>query len=441
MRIMNFGSYAAGLIFLVVALLARIGRAEGTAAPRQDRIPRWIFFTLNLLTLAFCFVAWWNARATFDIQSETFTYYDYSKSLPTTYDKELTLDMLLMLLACFSAFWSIRFWILRGWERTRNARGETAGLTAASNRRFTILLWVLSLNGMLLAIQGILQRLSGTPKLLWLRMSYWGDSVSNFGPFSYRGNAADYLNLLWPVALGFWWFLTRERRRNLGSTRLFTDGPELMLLPAVVIIATASFVTLSRGGVIVAAGLLLLILILFSAQKGVSKLMRFGVGALLLAVLAFVTFLGWGELIKRFREESMADLSGRTEIYQNSQKMAADFPIYGTGPGSFRSVYQLYRESATQLWHGFVHDDWLELRVTFGWVGFSLVLAQLLLLIVWVLCPGKPPAPAVFAACCGLALVGCLIHAKYDLPFQTYAIVYTFVVIAAVTTTITPVRK
>ena len=168
---------------------------------------------------------------------------------------------------------------------------------------------------------------------------------------------------------------------------------------------------------------------------------RAGAAALLLAVIGAVTFLGWGELIKRFKNESVGNLGGRTEIYQNAQQMAADYPLFGAGPGSFRSVYHLYRESENQVRHGFLHDDWLETRVTFGWVGFGLVLAQLLVLPWWAWAPGKAPVPGVFTVCLGLALLGCLAHAKYDLPFQTYAIVYTFVALAAILTTVTPNRS
>jgi len=163
--------------------------------------------------------------------------------------------------------------------------------------------------------------------------------------------------------------------------------------------------------------------------------------ALFAAVLVFLTLTGWEDLARRLRNEQIQDLSGRVEIYQNARQIAADFPVYGTGPGSFRSVYHLYREDASQIWHGFLHDDWLETLVTFGWVGFSLVLLQLALLACWALTKGKGPAHYVTSAGLGLSLAGCLAHAKYDFPFQTYSILYTFVMVAAALTTITPERR
>lgn len=434
--IMNAGSYAAALIFLAAGIVSR--RDSALIPDRRERAVKAAFLAVNLLLLLFVLTAWWNARASFSVNEQTFTYRDYIPWLPTTYDVNLTRSTFFTVLACFAGFWSLRRWLLTGWDRMHHSRTERPGATALGSPRFAAFLWVLAINGMLLAVQGILQRLGGSPRLLWMRMSYWGEFDSCFGPFSYNGNASEYLNLIWPVTLGAWWGLSRERQRAQAVPRVLTDGPELMLIPALLLTCTASFATSSRGGAIIAAALLLTIAGLLLVQKGVSKARRITGVAFVLAVFGLVAFLGWAHLIQRFRLDSIHDLSGRTEIYQNARQIADDFPVFGAGPGSFRSVYQLYRADANQPWHGFVHDDWLETRVTFGWTGFTLVVLQLILLATWIALPGKAPVSPVFVLCCGLGLAGCLGHAKFDFPFQTYSILYTFVMIAGVLTTITP---
>ena len=440
--LMNYGSYAAGAIMLAAALLNRLTRLEDPPeTSRADRLAKYAFLAVNLLLLAFCLVAYFNARATFSIEDRTFDYREYISWLPTTYDAGLTLDLFFTLLACFAAFWSGRYWLMRGWDRALNSRSGGALATALSNHRLVAFLWVICLNGLLLSAQGILQRLSGTPELLWLRMSYAEVSISCFGPFSYRGNAAEFLNLIWPAALGFWWALSRERRRTEAAGRLLTDGPEMMLIPAAVVILAGTIVSASRGGVAVGIALLFAVGVLFAFQRRVSKMTRVSGLILLAAVLGFLTFTGWEDLARRLKEDPIQDMNGRVEIYENARQIAADFPIYGTGPGSFRSVYHLYREDATQVWHGFLHDDWLETRVTFGWVGFALVLLQLALLAAWAAAKGRGPAHYVTSVCLGLSLAGCLAHAKYDFPLQTYSILYTFVMLAAILTTISPERR
>jgi hypothetical protein len=435
MRIMNLGSYAAGAMILAAAICNRIAgaRIEETT---QSRVWKYVFLGLNLAVLAYCAVSLWNARATFSWEDRSFDYREnYNASLPTTYDAELTKETLLMLLAGFAAFWSVRYWLLMG-DRTRG--GEE--VSALKNKRFQALMWVIAVNGFAIAVQGVLQRLSGSSELLWIRESWWKRAAACFGPFSYRGNAAEYLNLLWPIALGFWLLMSRERRRKMGSSRLFTDGPELLLIPITLVMIAASVVTLSRGGAAVAFGILVVIAVFFLLQRNVSKAKRIGVAVFFLMTVGTVTYLGSDALRKRYAAHG-TDLTGRAEIYRTSKLIANDYPKFGTGAGSFRSVYHLYRAETKERWHGFLHDDWLETRVTLGNVGLAMVIAHLFILPLWFSSGGRPGAFYGFTVCAGLGIAGLLVHAKFDLPFQTYSIVYTFVVVCAVLSAVSPAKR
>jgi O-antigen ligase len=436
-KLMNYGSYAAGMVFLIAGILRKIARREDYSSTGREKVPGWIFLILNISVLLFCAIAYWNARASFSVDDRSFTYREeYNPKLPTTYDAALTAETLAVLFACFVVFWSLRSWIAGG-NRSRTDHDEGGILR---NKRFQLFVWLLCINGLALAVQGILQRLSGSSKLLWVRESYWGTAISCFGPFSYRGNAAEYLNLLWPVAIGFWWILSRERRRRIGSSRLFTDGPELLLIPTTIAMIAACIISLSRGGAVIAVSILIGIAVVFLLQKNVSMSSRLGFGGFVLLVFLAVWFLGWENLAVRFKASGF-DLSGRVEIYRNAKQMAHDYPIFGTGPGSFRSVYHLYRQGTEERWHGFLHDDWMETRVTFGWVGLGLVIGNLVVLAYWICSSGRPAILYVFTASVGLGLVGALIHAKFDFPFQTYSILFTFVAIAALLTTVSPTKK
>ena len=435
-RLMNTGSFCAGAIFLAAAICNRMAGAS-SEDPARERMWKYLFLLLNVAVLVFCAVALWNGRATFSVEDRSFDYSEsYHKSLPTTYDADLTRDTLVSLVACCLVFWSLRYWLRRGDRRG----SEAEDYSILRNKRFQVIGWVLALNGFAVAIQGILQRLSGSSKLLWFRESWWGTPLACFGPFSYRGNGAEYLNLLWPVALGFWWIMSRERRRRMGSSRMITDGPELLLIPATIVMIAGCIISLSRGGAVVTAGILMAIAALFLFQKNLSRTARGGVAAFAVIVIATVWFLGWDALSKRFQTSGL-DLSGRAEIYRNAKLMAADYPVFGTGPGAFRTVYHLYRQKVEEDWHGFLHDDWLETRVTFGWVGFGLVLAHLIVLVFWFFTSGRSPVFYAFHSCAALGLGGALLHAKYDFPFQTYSILFTFVAIAALLTSISPARR
>ena len=160
-----------------------------------------------------------------------------------------------------------------------------------------------------------------------------------------------------------------------------------------------------------------------------------------MALGGLLVFLGWENVVRRFTEPTLETFGGRIEIYENARQIAADFPVFGVGPGAFRSVYHLYRESTAQPWHGYLHDDWLETLATMGWTGLSLVVLQLALLAWWIVSPGRMPVPRLMVMSAAIGLIGCLLHAKFDFPLQTYSIFFTFVAIAAALTTVSPERR
>ena len=125
------------------------------------------------------------------------------------------------------------------------------------------------------------------------------------------------------------------------------------------------------------------------------------------------------------------NLEGREQMYDSARPMAADYPLFGTGPGTFESVFQLYRISTDTYWPAQLHNDWLETRITFGWVGSALIgLAFVVVILRW-FASGGINGGRRFICLIWLALAGCLAHARFDFPFQIYSIVLLFLVLCA----------
>jgi O-antigen ligase len=119
--------------------------------------------------------------------------------------------------------------------------------------------------------------------------------------------------------------------------------------------------------------------------------------------------------------------------------MAREFGWRGSGAGTFLRLNVLYRENLEEKWQGYVHDDWLETRITLGTVGLVLAVGLLgLFAAAWFTSAGPLP-PAVFPLFTAAALVGILIHAKWDFPFQVQSLRFMFVVMCAVLATAPPV--
>ena len=119
-------------------------------------------------------------------------------------------------------------------------------------------------------------------------------------------------------------------------------------------------------------------------------------------------------------------------MYVAARAMAAGYPLLGTGPGTFEYVFQLYRISTATYWPTQLHNDWLETRITIGWVGSALIgLAFAAVLLRW-FPRGGIHGGRRFTVLLWLALAGCLVHARYDFPFQICSIVWLFLILCAV---------
>ena len=441
-----------------------------------QRAVRWLTISLAALTvviLAYSLTGALNARATWYPLENRFDYHDFLPWLPHSYDRAGTWNGFWQYLGLALFFWSARDWLLgkaakerrrsSGENRTRNEdvdpvqrdsrepEGpfgvfELAGAPhtpPASTRprspalalptRLRRLLWVLCINGALLALEGTLQRLDGTDKLLWLVVPRFNTTdESQFGPYANRSNGAQYLNLVWPVCLGFWLVLRKASIRTPRGEARIGQGSYMVLFPCAVIMASAPIISTSRGGALITlAALPVASAIVFFAARRERALVRAGMLSLFVIILGFSVYLGWKHLAERLENMFVDNLSNRTEIYRNSRGIAQQFPVFGTGADSFAAIYQLYKEP-NQTWEAYLHDDWLELRVTFGRVGFGMILIMLVLALVRWFVPGGIPGPWDLVSLIWLAMAGCLLHAKFDFPFRIYSIQWLFLLLSCV---------
>jgi hypothetical protein len=445
---MNGAGYALGALLLVKLFIRKL---KGYPAPRWENfsarsgtharrihpftrgLSRWLA-GLTLAVLAVCLVSALNAGANYDPDTRLFTYGPHLNWLPHSLDGRRSWFFFWMYLGLAGSFWAVHDWLLGltvGEERAaRSGADARAGKSPLfPPQRLRWLLWLLCVNGALLGVEGIIQRASGSSKLLFLvqpRVNPEGDF--HFGVYAYRSNAAQYFNLLWPVCLGFWWLLQRAASARARSHHL--------LLLAAAIMAACPIISSSRAGAIVAAGLLLatvgylLTASLTAPGGGRAWLTPVLLGIFLASASGLGWYFGWDLLAPRL-DYIQAGYADREEMFDAARPMAEDYPVFGTGPGTFATVFQLYRISNDTYWPEQLHNDWLETRITFGWVGLGLILAALLCVGLRRFGPGGIRGGRRFAVLAWLALAGCLVHARYDFPFQIHSILFLFLVICA----------
>ena len=443
---------------LLVAKWIIILKTKDWTPSRWDDDPSWkgaggfrilnrVLGVLAILLLVYCTVGALNGRGIFDRHTEAMKIHeDYIKWLPASFSPPQSRFFTFSYFGLALAFWSTRDWLL---NRSARERRQTANPDLDENvepplersslqpapapvsrlpDRLCRLLWVLCLNGALLALVSILQRLSGTDKVLWL-VEPWKNNTneSQFGPYAYRGNAAEYFNLLWPVCVAFWGTLLRIAKRRTGLRMRMGGGAHILLLPCAILMAAGPIISTSRGGAAICLIQLFLvggILMLSNKSERVGS--RLGIMLVLGLGLLLGGILGWQPLSKRLEKAFTDNLSGRGTLYENANTIARDYPVYGTGLCTFRAMYHFSRTDDTQTKNIFCHNDWLETRITLGWVGFAIVCLLFITIGLRFRYPGPIAVPWEFASLISVALLGCLLHAKFDFPLQIHSIFCLF---------------
>jgi len=504
--VMNITGYTLGMLLSLKWFIRgfkgyRPWRWSGNPTPTLTGLTR-ALAALTVVILAYCCISALNARASWRPESASFEYYPVIAWLPQSYARQMTWRAFGNFLALACVFWAVRDWLQGTSEAEERSLRKNAPLPAAEQAggaaspreiappvarrraarvisqgegepaflpaRLRCLLWVLCINGALLAVESIAQRFSGTGKLLWLvepRINK--EAIAQLGPYAYRSNGAQYFNLVWPVCLGFWWTLRRELRHRRADVpaprRRLRAGAPHALLAGALLMAACPILSASRAGAVVSfAAMLVASAILLFGRRRRHRAVKFGLlapwGARQAGValffgttLATAIYFGRGQLGERFKTlgEGYAQ---REAMFDTARKIPRDFPMFGTGPGTFEAVFQLYRSSTDEYWPVQLHNDWLETLITFGWVG-SLLIAlafgcalglSVLSLKSRVQSRGLQTQDSGLGtfdwrmtSLLWLALAGCLLHARFDFPFQIYSLLLLFLLECAILSVVT----
>src|ERR1039457_3872263 len=148
-------------------------------------------------------------------------------------------------------------------------------------------------------------------------------------------------------------------------------------------------------------------MVLFAALTfGKRRSPRIALGSIAVCVfiLALLIFLGRGQVLGR-----LGDLTPgmRLNITGDSLRMFSKRPVWGWGLGTFPTVYPSYRSFYTNLFVNEAHNDYAQLLVETGLLGFGLMLWFLVRLYQYGLPTSRPWAFEWDGAVSLAALLGC----------------------------------
>ncbi len=243
-----------------------------------------------------------------------------------------------------------------------------------SRRRVKLMLIVLTLIGTVEAFHGILAYVGRGHFVIWYP-GIAGNSVS--GTYVNRNHFAGLMEITIPAAVGL--LLARSTiHYGRGWRELLRSAMDFVLKDSgwisfcLLIMFAALILSSSRGGVaalVFSVGLVTALAVLFRGRGSAESRVPLKLGVV--AVVG-VAWLGAGGIVEKLGNVGLA--SNRGDIREALYGMFGDFWLTGSGAGTFQWVFPAYKtEALGGGYYEHAHNDFLELLVEQGVIGFALL--------------------------------------------------------------------
>ncbi|MHC4600334.1 MAG: O-antigen ligase family protein [Planctomycetota bacterium] len=252
-------------------------------------------------------------------------------------------------------------------------------------RRLASILGVVTAVGGVTAAYALLNSLSNNE--LSLHYSKGTQSARACVPFVNPNHLATFLAVLLPAPLAVLLFFSPKGRAGEEETILLRVADFLSdlskrywkILAALAFAFAALGLTfsMSRAGILAGAGGLTAFFAALAAlhRKGEGlPVVRMLIATLLVAILVGAAlWLGLEPVLRRYAATEVG-MEGRLHVWAISMEIFGDFPVFGTGLGTFTHVFPLHKPATLPVHYTFPHNEYLGILVECGLVG-SLLLA------------------------------------------------------------------
>ena len=229
----------------------------------------------------------------------------------------------------------------------------------------------LVVSGLAYATYGLIIQLSGARMILWYdKFAYLDDLTSTFVN---RNSYATYAGLILVCIIGLIFgsalksMVASENRWERVYQFLHNvtawDG---LLLVALFTVATALFLTHSRGGFLSTGVGLIVLSLAFGLARGTRARHAFilGVGSLLAGIMFFVIS---GDILDTRLAATSLEKEERPRVYELTVQAIEAAPMLGTGYGSFEEVFRFYRSDNIGNFYLKAHNTYLENILELGY--------------------------------------------------------------------------
>jgi O-antigen ligase/tetratricopeptide (TPR) repeat protein len=288
-----------------------------------------------------------------------------------------------------------------------------ASTMLAAPRRRKIAFGSIAIAGLVLAAYGLYRALVGADE----RLSSAFVSPNRFA--SFMGIAA-------ACAAGIF-IVERKRKRSLEVMGLRPPvGIEWIV--AAGILSVALVLTLSRMGIAAVLVACVLTIAIHVRRRSVWAALT-----AVLVLLAINAVLAVDPVLSRYSVLFEHDRygGGRLLCWRQAAGVVGDYPLFGSGAGSFKHVFRLYQQPSLPGWWTYAHNDYLNLLCDLGVLGLLVGGAAIAFGLIRInrlrSSPERSDKAVAFAAFFGATAV--LIHSLADFPLQEPALALSFFVV------------
>jgi len=298
--------------------------------------------------------------------------------------------------------------------------------------------------GVFEAFYGMFELYNKNPRILFYKKVAYLDSVT--GTFVNRNHLSGFLEMVIPLTVGLviakinlFSLEGMEWRRKLLQLSEKGIARNFIISLSIIVMAIAIIFSKSRSGVFLLIFSFLLFFELSILYIGRTQAQRKWIKNFLKVVFLIITlislYIGIGSMIERFSLERL--LKEKRPVYwANTIDIFTDYPLMGTGLGTFPSIYPDMEQSGQliRLYHA--HNDYLEYLSELGIIGFILLLSGIFyMLIKSFLIWRERRHPEVKGLALGgiIAIICILLHSITDFNLHIPANMLVFSVVISLT--------
>jgi O-antigen ligase len=246
----------------------------------------------------------------------------------------------------------------------------TIHLITTTRSRLKILIYFIIGIATFLSVFGIFKKFGMNPFHWWDYgdLKYIPDFLS--ATFGNHNHMAGYLEMAIPLLLGL--FLLEYR-----GGRLF------LIIYLALLLFSALILSLSRGGWVSSLiGLAFMFIALLSSKHFRRKKLLIGsiAGFIILAMIILASTPVVERIMTVAEQEEEASFASRMIAWKGVLKMIEDYPLLGSGPGTFATVFTQYQPPGLAAYYNMAHNDYLHFISEIGlvlvviiiWMGISL---------------------------------------------------------------------